>query len=119
MTLFTINDIILPRMGFYMNNKGDKKEIINREMYKMIFTTKEGQDIEYEIILTFKNHTNKKIYYIMTDNTRTENNELNITPFYVNYDDNKLNEDNTFYPVLDDNELSMVFDVFNKIKNDL
>ena len=113
MTLFTINDIILPRMGFYMNNKGDKKEIINREMYKMIFTTKEGQDIEYEIILTFKNHTNKKIYYIMTDNTRSDNNELNITPFYVNYDDN------TFYPVLDDNELSMVLEVFNKIKNNL
>lgn len=110
-------------MGFYMDNilhvNDDtkiKKASQERDMYKFIFTTSEGKDIEYEIILTFKNKVNNKIYYIVTDNTRSRDNELNITAFYVNYDNN---EDDIFYPVTDDNELKMVFDVFNKVKNDL
>jgi uncharacterized protein YrzB (UPF0473 family) len=99
-----------------------KKEAKSRDMYKIVFTDEFGKDIEYEIIATFKHKTNKKIYYIMTDNTRSNNNELNITAYYINYTGNdiEINEvSNDFYPVVDDNELKMVFDVFNKIKDNI
>ena len=94
----------------------------SRDMYKVIFTDEEGKDIEYEIILTFKSKKNKKIYYIMTDNTRSENNELNITPFFIDYDedDEEPSEmDERFYPVVDDDELKMVLDVFSNAKGNL
>ena len=50
-----------------------KKEAKSRDMYKIVFTDEFGKDIEYEIIATFKHKANKKIYYIMTDNTRSNN----------------------------------------------
>ena len=92
------------------------KDIKSHDMYKVIFTTSDGKDIEYEIILTFKSKSNKKIYYIMTDNTRSNDNKLNITAFYVKYDDTFNSNDETFYPVVDDTELKMVLEVFNKCK---
>jgi len=95
-----------------MNNKiynsMTKKDNESKDLYKIIFTTSDGKDIEYEIILTFK--SNKKIYYIMTDNTRY-NNKLNITAFYINIDN-----DETFYPVVDDAEFKTVMEVFNTYK---
>ncbi len=93
-----------------------KNESKSHDMYKVIFTTSDGKDIEYEILLTFKSKSNKKIYYIMTDNTFSDN-KLNITAFYIKYDENNINlDDETFYPVTDDDELKMTFDVFNKCK---
>ena len=99
-----------------------KKKAKERDMFKIIFTDQDGKDIEYEIILTFKSKKNKKIYYIMTDNTRSENNELNITPFYIDYDEeyeepSEINE--SFYPVDDEEELNMVLDVFNSVKGNI
>ena len=99
-----------------------KKEASKRDIHKFVFTDASGKDIEYEIIATFKNKANKKIYYIMTDNTRSNDNELNITAYYVNYTENsiEMNEvSNDFYPVVDDNELQMVFNVFNNIKDNI
>ena len=92
-----------------------KKNAKSRDMYKILFTTEDGKDIEYEIILTFKSKENKKIYYIMTDNTRSTKNELNITSFYINYNENS----EVFYPVVDDEELKMVFEVFDKVQSNL
>ena len=99
-----------------------KKAAKSRDMYKIIFTTEDGKDMEYEIVATFKSKANKKIYYIMTDNTRSKDNELNITPFYIDYDEDDEEPsdiDEGFYPVTDDDELKMVFDVFNDIKSNL
>lgn len=99
-----------------------KKAAKSRDMYKIIFTNEDGKDIEYEIILTFKSKENKKIYYIMTDNTRSENNELHITPFFIDYDedDEEPSEmDESFYPVVDEDELKMVLNVFNNVKKNL
>ncbi len=112
-----MSDIVLDKM-----NSTVKQTAKSRDMYKIIFTTDDEKDIEYEIIATFKSSKNKKIYYIMTDNTRSDNNELNITPFYIDYDDeddepSEINE--CFYPVEDDDELKMVFDIFNNIKSNL
>ena len=99
-----------------------KKKAETRDMYKIIFTDAEGKDIEYEIVATFKDKANNKIYYIVTDNTRGPNNELKITAYYINYmeNNNELDDfNNTFYPVIDDDELQMVMDVFNNIKDRL
>ncbi len=108
---------------FYKNFENEiKKKAKSRDMYKIIFTTEDGKDIEYEIIATFKSRLNKKIYFIMTDNTRSEKDELNVFAFYILYDETEnepsdVNE--TFYPVVDADELKMVFYVFDKIKRDL
>ena len=88
----------------------------SRDMYKIVFTDSNDKDIEYEIVATFKNNTNKKLYYLLTDNTRT-NKELNIFAYYTNYEDEV--EDNLFYPVVEEEELNMVKEVFEKIKADL
>ena len=99
-----------------------KQKAKSREMYKIIYTTEDGNDVEYEVVATFKSKKNKKIYYIMTDNTRSKKNELNITPFYINYDEKSdvyVADNEMFYPVVDDNELQMVLDVFDNIKNNL
>ena len=56
----------------------------------------------------------------MTDNTRSENNELNIVPFYVDYVEEVMDEiDERFYPVEDDEEFEMVMNVFNAIKDSI
>ena len=97
-----------------------KKKAKLRDMYKIIFTDEDGKDIEYEIVATFKNKTNKKIYFILTDKKRTSNNELIITAYYIDYveDNGELNDFNdNFYPVVDDEELKMVMNVFNNIKD--
>ena len=99
-----------------------KKKAKLRDMYKIIFTDVNGKDIEYEIVATFKHKVNQKIYYILTDHTRGSNNEVKITAYYIDYveDSNGLDEFNSnFYPVFDDDELKMVMDVFNKIKENL
>ena len=88
----------------------------SRDMYKIVFTDSNDKDMEYEIVATFKNNTNKKLYYLLTDNTRT-NKELNIFAYYTNYEDEV--EDNLFYPVVEEEELNMVKEVFEKIKADL
>jgi uncharacterized protein YrzB (UPF0473 family) len=96
-----------------------KKKAKSREMYKIVFTDENGKDTEYEIILTFKSKENEKIYYVMTDNTRSSNNELNIMAYYVDYDetyDEPSDVNETFYPVVNDDELNMVMEVFNKVK---
>jgi uncharacterized protein YrzB (UPF0473 family) len=100
-------------------NKEIKKKAKSREMYKIVFTDEDGKDIEYEIILTFKSKGNEKIYYVMTDNTRSINNELNIMAYYIDYDetlDEPSDVNETFYPVVNDDELEMVMEVFNKVK---
>ena len=100
-------------------NKKIKKKAKSREMYKIVFTDEDGKDIEYEIILTFKSKANEKIYYVMTDNTRSINNELNIMAYYIDYDetlDEPSDVNETFYPVVNDDELEMVMEVFNKVK---
>ena len=109
-----MNDELLKKF-----DDGIQKESRSREMYKIVFTTEDGKDIEYEILATFKNKETKKIYYIMTDNTRDLNNKLNISFFYVNYKGDNSKVVDNFYPVLDENELKMVMDVFDKIKADL
>lgn len=99
-----------------------KAKTSSRDIYKQVFTTADGKDVEYEIIATFINRTRQKFYYIMTDNTKSENNELNISAFYVEYegeDDDLTEADEGFYPVEDDEELAMVMDVFNQIKGNL
>ena len=106
-----------------MNNleKVVKEKSNSRDMFKIIFTNEDGKDIEYEILATFKSSNNNKLYYVMTDGTK-ENNKLNISVFYVNYNE-QLEEpsevDERFYPVLDDEELNMVMEVFNKIKDEI
>lgn len=103
--------------NIYDNLESNIKNIsLSRDMYKIVFTTEDDQDIEFEIVTTFRSKSRKKIYYIMTDNTRSENGELNILVFYVN--DNEEATDK-FYPVNDDDELKMVYDVFNKIQNNI
>ena len=88
----------------------------DKDLNKFIFTDINNNDIEYELVASFKNDQRKKIYYIMTDNTRSENNELNISFFYINYPNM---EDDTFYPVTDKEELDMVYQEFNKIKDQI
>ncbi len=94
-----------------------KKIVSNRELNTIIFTKEDNTDVEMEIIATFKNNNYKKIYYIMTDHTRSEKNELNVYYFYINYDENIDNE--TFYPVVDEKEINMVNDVFKQIQNNI
>ena len=102
--------------NIYDNLESNIKNIsLSRDMYKIVFETEDNKDIEYEIVATFRSKSKKKIYYIMTDNTRSDNDELNITAYYVN-EDEAFDE---FYPVIDDNELKMVYDVFNKIQNNI
>lgn len=99
-----------------------KKKAKSREMFKFIFTDDEGKDVEYEILATFRNKKTKRIYYIMTDNTRSSNNELNISFYYIDYteDDSDINViDNSFYAVESEDEIKMIMEVFNKIKADL
>ena len=108
-----MNDNMIKKLNNEVKNK-----IKSRDMYKIIFTNEDGKDIEYEILLTFRSKSNNKIYYVMTDNTR--NNKLNIIPFYVECD--KDIEENTdieeeFFPVTDEEELEMVFNVFNDVKD--
>ena len=103
-------------------DKEIKKQAKSRDMYKIIFTDLNGKDIEYEILATFRNTKTKRIYYILTDHTRTDKNELKITAYYIDYqdEDNEISTfDNNFYPVEEDDELKMVMDVFNKIKENL
>ena len=98
-----------------------KKKVKSREMFKFIFTDDEGKDVEYEILATFRNKKTKRIYY-MTDNTRGSNNELNISFYYIDYneDNHDINViDNTFYAVENDDEIKMVMEVFDKIKANL
>ena len=106
-----------------MDNNPDviKSKSISRDIYKIIFTNEDNKDIEYEIIATIKCKSKKKIYYLLTDNTRDKDNKLKITAYYINYDDNKdLNDINdVFYPVIDNEELKSVFAIFNKIQNNL
>lgn len=97
-----------------------KKKTNSRDMFKIVFTDESGKDIEYEIVATFRNKNTRRIYYIMTDNTRSENNELNIVPFYVDYVEEVMDEiDERFYPVEDDEEFEMVMNVFNAIKDSI
>ena len=99
-----------------------KNKAKSRDMYKIVFTTTDGKDIEYEILATFRNTKTKKIYYIMTDNTRDHDNKLNISFFYIIYEGDGIEieeMDNDFYPVVDDDEIKMVMEVFDKIKADL
>lgn len=98
-----------------------KNKSISRDIYKIIFTNKDNKDIEYEIIATIKSKAKKKIYYLLTDNTRDNDNKLRITVYYINYDENKELSDinDVFYPVIDNNELESVFAIFNKIQRNL
>ncbi len=89
----------------------------NRDFYKIIFTNEENKDVEYEVVATFKSKSRKKIYYLLTDNERNKDNSLKISAYYINYDENGGKE--IFYPVVDDQELKMVWDVFNKIQNEI
>ncbi len=95
-----------------------KKATSTRDMNKIIFTTDEDENILFEIVASFKSKANKKIYYVMTDNTKNNKGELNISIFYINYDESKpepSESPETFYPVIDDNELNMVYDSFANI----
>lgn len=48
-------------------------------MQKKIYTTtKEGNKIEYDVILTFKNNKNDKDYVVYTDNELDNQNKLKI-----------------------------------------
>lgn len=48
-------------------------------MKKKIYTTiKDGQKIEYDVILTFKNEKNNKDYVVYTDNQMDAQNKLKI-----------------------------------------
>lgn len=97
-----------------------KKKTNSRDMFKIVFTDENGKDIEYEILATFRNKVTRRIYYIMTDNTRSENNELNVVPFYIDYVEEVMDEiDERFYPVEEDDEFKMVMNVFNAIKDSI
>lgn len=110
-----MDDNLLKNFDSQIKNKAK-----SRDMYKIVFTNEDGKDIEYEIVATFRNNVTRRIYYIMTDNSRSDNNELNIMPFYVDYVEEVMDEiDERFYPVEDDEEFKMVMDVFNTIKNNI
>jgi len=93
-----------------------------KEIYKLEFTNEDGIKVEYEVLLTFKSEKYNKVFYIMTDNSTDENNKLNTYAFYTNnieYSYEEVNSDDTFYSVVDDEELKLVYDVFDKVKKEL
>ncbi len=108
-------------MNELFNEKLEKKlkEVMaQKDFYKFTFIDENDKEIEYEIVLTFKSKSRKKIYYVLTDKTTNENNELNVTVYYIDYDEDymMMDDDTTFHPVVDDEELSMVYDVLHKLQ---
>lgn len=61
----------------------------DRKTFKII--TDDGKEIEYEIILAFKWSKTNKYYIVYTDNTKDENDKLNIyAAIYYPNDDTRL-----------------------------
>lgn len=61
----------------------------DRKTFKII--TDDGKEIEYEIILAFKWTKTNKYYIVYTDNTKDENDKLNIyAAIYYPNDDTRL-----------------------------
>lgn len=88
------------------------------DLYKYVFVDENNNEKEYEILLSFKSEKYKKIFFVMTDNTRGENDKLNTYAFYMK---DNLNEgsnpiDETFNPVVDDDELKYIDEVFNNLQ---
>lgn len=100
-----------------MNNQDTN---MKDNLYKYTFIDENNLEKEYEVLATFKSKGQNKIYYLMTDNTFGENNQLNTYAFYVNHkeDENEIVEDEKFYSVEDENELLILDKAFNKIKEE-
>lgn len=94
-----------------MNNKEINTQY---DLYKYTFIDDNNVEREYEVLMSFKSKKYKKVFFIMTDNLIGENNKLNTYAFYI-YDAN----DDVFNPVVDQNELQYINDVFNKMKMEL
>ena len=61
----------------------------DKKTFKII--TDDGKEIEYEIILAFKWTKTNKYYIVYTDNTKDENDKLNIyAAIYYPNDDTRL-----------------------------
>ena len=82
---------------------------MNEEFYKINFTTEDGKTIEYKKLLSFYSQKRNRYYLIVTDNTKDEFDNLNIFAYYMydNFD---------FRPVEEEEELEMITDVYNKVK---
>jgi len=82
--------------------------------YKYTFVDENNNEVEYEILLSFKSDKYKKLFYIMTDNNKSENNKLNTFGFYTS-----LDGDEEFKPVTDDNEIELIQEVFNAVEKEI
>jgi len=87
------------------------------DLYKYVFIDENNVEKEYEILLSFKSEKYNKIFFVMTDNLMGENNKLNTYAFYI--DSNQIENENiggTFNPVIDNEELKYVDEVFNNVQ---
>lgn len=94
---------------------------VENNLYKFDFIDENSKNIEYEILLSFYSKKFNKVFYVMTDNVVGENNKLNTYAFYKNNIevDGENEKDNTLYSVIDKEEYDLVFDVFNKVNEEL
>jgi len=85
---------------------------MDKDINKFLFTTEDGNTIEYEKLLSFHSNKNKKFYMIVTDNTKDEEGNLNTFAYYF------MDDDLNIKPVLDEQELEMITNVYNNIKEE-
>lgn len=82
---------------------------------KKLITRQNDKIVEYEIIIEFKSNKNNKEYIAYTDNSRDELNNLRV--YISSYE--KDSKDNDLYilnPITDKEEIKMINNILNDIK---
>ncbi len=93
----------------------------DQELYKYTFIDDNNNEVDYEVLATFHNKNDKKIYYVMTDNTKSPNGKLNISVFYNEYKEEgkEILTDEKFNPLTNEKELDMVLESFKNLQKEL
>ena len=82
-------------------------------------TDENGNDVEYEVLLTFESNETNKNYMLYTDNTTDEDGNIKVyASIYEPKEDGTLDENTTLKPIETDSEWKIIETILDELQKD-
>ena len=82
-------------------------------------TDENGNDVEYEVLLTFESNETNKNYMLYTDNTTDEDGNIKVyASIYVPKEDGTLDENTKLLPIETDSEWKIIETILDELQKD-